>query len=321
MGDERNSSIDFLRALAIGLIVMFHAVYAFAKPPNEELRSLGFIGVSLFFIISGFLLAKNYPEKSPSLAKASRFWQSIKFYVKWFLNRYVKIASLYYLALIATVILFFWWKCSTEACKSGLLKDLLLHFTFLHFEPGHIYGIINSALFLIPLMAFYIAFPALYWLIKKYDFSISLMFAATLIARVVLGGLVSFNPVYFLGEFCFGIMVAKDKKNIFLFSSLLMVSYSALAFVPFVLFYAISSVAFSSPRIFTWVGKNTLPIFLFHESFIYLLTGSYKVYTLSKAGALVLTAVVTLLLIYISSKINKFICGRYLNTKQEAESK
>ncbi len=314
MGDERDSSIDFLRALAIGLIVMFHTLYALVRPPNEQLRSLGFIGVSLFFIISGFLLAKGYPEKVPSLARINRIGQSLKFYVKWFLNRYVKIASLYYPALIAVVLLFFWWQCGTDSCRLYLIKDLLLHFAFLHFEPSHVYGIINSAWFLIPLVAFYAAFPILNWLIKKYDFSIALIFAATLWCRAILGGLVYANPIYFLGEFCFGMLVARDKKNIFLFSSLIMMGYSTLAFVPFALFYFISSVNFSSSRIFTWISKNTLPLFLFHESFIYIINGAFKISILNKTGALVLMAVVSVFLTYISSKINKFICGRYLNT-------
>ena len=89
--EERLVSIDLLRVIAIVLIIGFHLVYNFNH--DSSIRPVGFLGVSLFFIISGFMLAKKYPLLE-------------KFSAPWFLKRYIRIASLYYLALIFLVFLF-----------------------------------------------------------------------------------------------------------------------------------------------------------------------------------------------------------------------
>ncbi len=293
MGDKRLASIDFLRVLAIALVIIFHFTYQFI--PNDKLRYLGLVGISLFFIISGFLLANNYPTLE-------------KFSIKWFLKRYVKIASLYYLALIAVVLLF-----GEQVYSGNLLKNLLLHFAFLDFASREaIFGIISPAWFLVPLMVFYLAFPYLNKLIKRYSYSISLIFAATLLTRFHEGGLVSFNPLFFLGEFCFGILFAHNKKNIFLFSSLLMFAYGYIFVIPFIIFYCFYFVNFNFiAKILNFIGKNTLPLFLFHESFIMIFVGTWKVYNLNRPAAIFLIIVVSIFLTYISSKINKFICRKY----------
>ncbi|HJX50874.1 hypothetical protein A3K73_07260 [Candidatus Pacearchaeota archaeon RBG_13_36_9] len=303
MGDERNSSIDFLRVLAIGLIIAFHFTYSYF--PDERLRYLGFVGISLFFIISGFLLANNYLSNE-------------KFSVKWFLKRYIKIAFLYYPTLIAIVLIF-----GEQVYSGNLSKNLLLHFVFLDFtSPETSFGIISTAWFLVPLMAFYLAFPYLNKLIKRYNYSISLIIAAAVLFRFYKGGLISFNPLFFLGEFCFGILFARDKKNIFLFSSLLMFAYGYIFFIPFAVFYCFYFLNFNFiAKILSFIGKNTLPLFLFHESVIMVIVGSWKAYSLNKPAAIFLIAVVSIFLTYISSKINKFICRKYFNVKNPAVQK
>lgn len=52
--DSKFSGLDLLRAIAVLLVVLFHTVY------NEALKTsmfrIGWIGVDLFFVLSGFLI-------------------------------------------------------------------------------------------------------------------------------------------------------------------------------------------------------------------------------------------------------------------------
>ncbi|MDA3836529.1 MAG: acyltransferase family protein [Nanoarchaeota archaeon] len=55
---ERIKSIDSIKVLAIISVIGFHVAYNLR---NTNTRWIGFIGVSLFFIVSGYTLSKNYP--------------------------------------------------------------------------------------------------------------------------------------------------------------------------------------------------------------------------------------------------------------------
>lgn len=68
---EYRRDIDILRAISIILVVLFHSF--------ESLFSSGFLGVDVFFVISGFLitkiLIKNYQIKDPK-EYFSKFWKA-----------------------------------------------------------------------------------------------------------------------------------------------------------------------------------------------------------------------------------------------------
>jgi len=51
MGKIRRNEIDFLRAISVISVIIFHL--------NKEIFPLGYLGVDLFFIISGYLITKN----------------------------------------------------------------------------------------------------------------------------------------------------------------------------------------------------------------------------------------------------------------------
>jgi peptidoglycan/LPS O-acetylase OafA/YrhL len=52
---ERQPGLDLLRALAIILVVIYHAgIFGFALP--HRLHRFGWIGVDLFFVLSGYLI-------------------------------------------------------------------------------------------------------------------------------------------------------------------------------------------------------------------------------------------------------------------------
>ncbi len=57
---KRNFGLDLLRAIAISLVLISHCTYLLF-PENESLlitfvRTLGAIGVDLFFVLSGYLI-------------------------------------------------------------------------------------------------------------------------------------------------------------------------------------------------------------------------------------------------------------------------
>jgi peptidoglycan/LPS O-acetylase OafA/YrhL len=221
MQKERNVSVDLLKTIAIASVIFFHLWFSLT---NNSLRHLGFFGISLFFIISGYLLAYKYPDLE-------------KFSVKWMWKRYVRIAALYYLALIAIVIIF-----GNQVYSGSMWKNLITHFLFIDFYfQDTAYGIISVSWFLIPLMGMYFLFPYFNKLIKRRSYLLGAVMLAMVLFRIYQGGLTSFNLLFFLGEFCFGILCAHNKKNLYLLTCILTAITNTLMIIPFLVFYSVIS--------------------------------------------------------------------------------
>jgi peptidoglycan/LPS O-acetylase OafA/YrhL len=298
--NSRFGSVDVIRIIAILSVIIFHYLYLVTS--ENSLRKLGFIGVSLFFIVSGYLLSKKYPNLD-------------KFSLKWFLKRYIRIASLYYLALIALVLLL-----GSQIYYGSLFENLSLHFLFLDFlSPTTSYGIISLAWFLIPLMGLYLLFPYLNNLMKKNSNLLFLMFYIMIAIRFLADfNLISYSfyaPLFYLGEFCFGISFAYNKKNLALLSSLFVIIIQPFMFLPFAIFYLIMMINIPSNRILSFIGANTLTLFLFQEAFIAVYMGRWNIYSLNKTYALVLLVIVVVILVYISKIIQGFFLKKVDNLK------
>lgn len=286
---ERFAFVDILKILSIFLVVLFHILYEFNQ--NNALRPIGLVGVSLFFIISGFTLAKRYAYLE-------------SFSLKWFLKRYFKVSSVYYIAIIVIAVLF-----AIQTYPGKLLNNLFVHFFFLdYFFPQYQYSIISPAWFLVPLMGLYILFPYLNRFVKKYDWFIVVPFLIALIYRIYAGTFTSYSPLFFIADFCFGIYLAHHKKNLILFVlPFLFLMAKPVMVIPFFIFLSLSY--FNSWKSDSWAGlflsENIILIFLFHESFMKVLFGKWEIYGLGIGISLIILIFATFLAWLISKTIQK----------------
>jgi len=288
---KRLNSIDFLKVIAIILVVVFHFWYQASG--TNSLRVIGAIGVSIFFIVSGFSLAnKHHNLTKPSL--------------KWFFQKYIKIASLYYIAILAVILLF-----ATQSYDGNLLQNIISHLFFLNPYSQTPYSFISPAWFLTPLIAFYLFFPLLNFLIKKYRFTLPLFILITTLFRDTPQTFTSPNPLFYLAEFCFGIALFYNKKDILLLSPLILLTttISNWMILPFAIVYIfyVAETKLPSLRIIKFIGTYTLAIFLFHESFMNLIYNKWHIYNLSKPIALIVLTISTLFAVMISKRIQKLL--------------
>lgn len=295
---KRNFFVDLIRVISIFLVIFFHVFYEFKQ--DTLLRYIGFVGISLFFIASGFMLAERYPHIE-------------SFSIKWFFKRYVKIASLYYVALIFIIVLF-----GMQVYYGNPLKDIFYHFLFIDFLSSETaYSIISPAWFLVPLMGLYLLFPFLNRLIKKFPLAISVIFLVSVLYKLKIGGFTDysfFSFLFFIGEFCFGILFSYNKKNIFLLFCLLNLFIMPAMIIPFVIFYLLSMFKFENiqNKIIGFIGMNTFVLFLFHESFMKVILGKWQIYSLGIFASFVILCFAVILSVAISKKIQKFVFDKFL---------
>src|ERR1700759_2254066 len=101
----RNIGIDLLRAVAILTVIANHWVLSYlavpsAAPWDEVLRRIGghgFYGVTLFFVLSGFLITRTTMAREPDL-----FSLSVRGF---YLRRIARIQPLFLLAFGAAMLL------------------------------------------------------------------------------------------------------------------------------------------------------------------------------------------------------------------------
>lgn len=100
---NRNFGLDALRAAAISAVFLFHASQALGLPPSfQALTSRGWMGVDLFFVLSGYLIglqAFAARQRTASiLARCSEFW----------IRRWTRTVPLYLVVLFVYVVVKPW---------------------------------------------------------------------------------------------------------------------------------------------------------------------------------------------------------------------
>lgn len=111
--NSRNVSIDIYRGIAILLVVFYHF---------NHLIPFGFIGVDLFFVISGYLVSK-------SLLKEIQSNQRIK-WKEFFIKRVTKILPSYYFFIIAGTVFARWLLLESHPDQIIPMTELPRYFFF-----------------------------------------------------------------------------------------------------------------------------------------------------------------------------------------------
>ena len=163
---SRLAYIDGLRGLAISLVLLTHAwVLSGAPALSIQFRgypivlaaipAVGYVGVSLFLVLSGFCLARPFLYDDANWARSSLwgFWK----------KRFWRIAPAYYVSF--AVILVFRAVCARMSGNVNRLPDpdsLWLHLTFLHnLSPAYVSEVNGGYWSLALEFQLYLLFPLL----------------------------------------------------------------------------------------------------------------------------------------------------------------
>jgi len=160
---DRLAPLDGLRGIAIALVLWFHIwqitwlradVRAFGATVNfNAIPEAGFVGVDLFFFISGFCLF--YPYARTIVDGRPR--QSLAIFAY---RRAIKILPSYYFS-IALVAALGW---AHFASPVDAFHQIVAHATFVHVFNDETFGGINGVLWSLAIeVQFYIIFPVVCW--------------------------------------------------------------------------------------------------------------------------------------------------------------
>ena len=97
MAPARVPQLDGVRGVAVGLAVFFHYCSDVNLPIVARLAAGGWVGVDLFFVLSGFLIG--------GIVLANR--DAVNLFAVFYFRRFLRIFPLYY-ALLITVTLSVW---------------------------------------------------------------------------------------------------------------------------------------------------------------------------------------------------------------------
>ncbi|GAC1522141.1 MAG: acyltransferase [Vulcanimicrobiaceae bacterium] len=160
---EHLGALDGLRGIAIALVVWYHLWQITWLPADVHLGAAtiglnaipeaGFVGVDLFYFISGFVLFVPYAR---ALCDGRRAPTMREFA----LRRALKIVPSYYLS-IAVAIAFGWAHLTSS---SDAVVQVLSHAFFVHVFSNDTYGGINGVLWSLAIeVQFYVIFPIVAW--------------------------------------------------------------------------------------------------------------------------------------------------------------
>ncbi len=158
--NPRLGVLDGLRGIAVLLVLWYHVWEISWLPPWPPLAFLpatGFVGVTLFFFLSGFVI--SYPFVAAEIAgKAQPSWR----HFAW--RRFIKIVPSYVLSIVVAYAIGY----AQRQPGSAPLPDLVTHLLFIHTWFPATYGSINGVLWTLAVeVEFYCLFPVIWWAFRR----------------------------------------------------------------------------------------------------------------------------------------------------------
>jgi peptidoglycan/LPS O-acetylase OafA/YrhL len=170
-------ALTSIRFFAAMYVVFFHMQIGFTVlrvPLVAHFMASGYTGVTLFFVLSGFILAYNYPE----VRSAKEFW----------IARFARIYPVYALSLLLSLMRPVLWH------QPHFLAGCILDFGLLQAWWIPLFSAINSAAWTLSVEAFFYAmFPLLLPLLRTMRTKIFVLLQAAYLLFVCLPAILSFS--------------------------------------------------------------------------------------------------------------------------------
>ncbi len=158
--DKRLGVLDGLRGIAVLLVLWYHVweISWLATPPwLAFLPATGFVGVHLFFFLSGFVI--SYPFIRSAVNGTS---QPAWGHFAW--RRFIKIVPSYVLSIAAAYAIGY----AQIQPNASTVPDLITHLLFVHTWFPDRYGTIDGVLWTLAVeVEFYCIFPLIWWGFKR----------------------------------------------------------------------------------------------------------------------------------------------------------
>ena len=162
-GDTENPRLgvlDGMRGIAVLLVLWYHLweiTWLSPGPWLEFIPATGFIGVHLFFFLSGFVI--SYPFVRSALAgRAQPSWRAFAW------RRFIKIVPSYVLSIGAAYAIGY----AQVQPNASLVPDLVTHLLFIHTWFPLRFGTIDGVLWTLAVeVEFYCIFPLIWWCFKR----------------------------------------------------------------------------------------------------------------------------------------------------------
>ena len=195
------SDLQVLRGIAIILVIGYHI--------SSEIFRSGFLGVDIFFVLSGFLITKIYQN------------YTLKKYI---INRAKRLLPAYFISLLFTIFLSFIFLNLKEF--NEVIREYFFAITFLsnfgfwiknsYFNNTNFYPLLHFWSLAIEVQ-FYIIYPLIFYFLFKKKFLIITFLLLSLLCCIIILNISPKTAFYLLPfriwEFIFGVLITKININ------------------------------------------------------------------------------------------------------------